>query len=133
MPLSGSCLCGAVRYEIDGLDGPIGHCHCRTCRKSHTAAYASTARVNRNRFRWTTGREMVRGFLSSPDKTRYFCGTCGAHILAEREGQDQVILRVASLDDDPGERPVAHIWTSHDAPWLEAEGIPTYPEWPIVR
>jgi hypothetical protein len=130
MGLSGSCLCGNVRYEIDGLDGQIGHCHCRTCQKAHSAAYAPTARVNRDRFRWTAGQDLVRGLVSSPGKTRYFCGTCGAHIVAEREGQDQVILRVASLDGDPGLRPVAHIWTSHDAPWLAAEGLPAFAEWP---
>jgi ADP-ribosyl-[dinitrogen reductase] hydrolase len=130
MTVSGSCLCGNVRYEIDRLDGQIGHCHCKTCRKAHSAAYASTARVNRPHFRWTAGKDLVRGFASSPGKTRYFCGTCGTHIVAEREGEDQVILRVASLDDDPGDRPVVHIWTAHDAPWLTGEGLPAFAERP---
>jgi len=45
-----------------------------------------------------------------------------------------VILRVATLDDDPGTQAVVHIWTSHDAPWLDdAPGAPGYPEWPPGR
>lgn len=45
--MKGSCACGAVEYEIDQLDMPIAHCHCRTCRKAHAAAFAPTARVMR--------------------------------------------------------------------------------------
>jgi hypothetical protein len=51
--------------------------------------------------------------------------------MAEREGEPQLILRVATLDDDPGVRPVVHIWTSHDVPWLrDGSDLPSYPEWP---
>jgi ADP-ribosyl-[dinitrogen reductase] hydrolase len=55
---------------------------------------------------------------------------CGTHLLAERPAQPHVILRVATLDDDPGCRPVIHVWTSHDAPWLTNDtDLPHYPEW----
>lgn len=46
----GGCLCGEVRYEIDGPIGPLGNCHCETCRKAHAAALATTARVARSDF-----------------------------------------------------------------------------------
>ncbi len=39
--MKGSCLRGAVRFEIDRLDGPIVHCPCRTCQKAHAAAIPS--------------------------------------------------------------------------------------------
>lgn len=129
--MKGSCLCGTVQYEIDQLDGPIGHCHCRTCRKSNAAAFTSTAWVNRDHFRWLRGRERLSSFESSPGKQRRFCSVCGSHLVAEREGEPQLILRVATLDDDPGMRPVVHIWTSHDVPWLRyGNDLSSYPEWP---
>ena len=53
--MHGSCLCGAIHYEIDGLSGPINHCSCRTCRKAHAAAFTSTAAVDRTHFRWLVG------------------------------------------------------------------------------
>lgn len=59
MAIPGSCLCGKVRYEIDGLATPIGFCHCRTCQKAHAAAAAPTARVHRDNFRWVAGQECV--------------------------------------------------------------------------
>lgn len=132
--MKGSCLCGAIRYEVDAFAGPIGHCHCHTCRKAHAAAFASTARVARGHFRWLGGQETLRSFESSPGKLRHFCGNCGSHLMAEWLTQPQIIVRVATLDDDPGLRPVAHIWTSHDVPWLAYDGqIATFTEAPPQR
>ncbi|WP_374046524.1 GFA family protein [Sphingopyxis sp. DBS4] len=128
MSLQGSCLCRAVRYEIDELSSPIGFCHCHTCRKAHAAAAAPTARVRRENFRWLIGDEIVKGYESSPGKVRYFCGRCGSHLVAMRTGQDEYILRVATLDADPVLRPVIHIWTSHDVPWLADDDLPMVPE-----
>ncbi|MDO8698574.1 MAG: GFA family protein [Pseudomonas sp.] len=126
--IKGSCLCGAIGYELDNLDMPIAHCHCLTCQKAHTAAFASTAGVLREHFRWTHGEERLAKFESSPGKFRYFCSACGSHLIAERPSQSHVIVRIATLDDDPQARPAEHIWTAHDRPWLSAEGIPSHPQ-----
>jgi hypothetical protein len=126
--LSGSCLCGAIRYEIDGRLGPLGHCHCRTCRKSHSAAFATTTRVSRDAFRWVQGRETLADFESSPGKRRYFCPRCGSQLIAAWDHEDEIILRVGSLDDDPGSRPAIEIWTDEKAPWYELSGtLPALP------
>jgi hypothetical protein len=129
--MKGSCLCGAVVYEIDRLNGPIFHCHCTTCRKAHAAAFASTAGVKREHFRWLRGEEKLSSFESSPGKRRYFCSVCGSHLVASRDTQVHVVLRVATLDEDPHAGLQAHIWTSHDASWLEYdETMPSYPTVP---
>lgn len=130
MPLRGSCLCGTVRYEVDQLDMPIGHCHCITCRKAHASAFTTTAGIMREHFRWTQGQDALRTFESSPGKLRLFCSSCGTHLIAGRPAQPHVILRVATLDDDPECTPTMHIWTSHDVPWLhDHAGLPRYSEW----
>lgn len=90
--MKGSCLCGAVAYEADRLAGPIVHCHCTTCRKAHAAAFASTARVAREDFRWTRGAASLGAYESSPGKIRHFCTACGAHLMAHWVAQPQVIL-----------------------------------------
>ncbi|MBB3232624.1 GFA family protein [Halomonas stenophila] len=132
--MKGSCLCGAVTYEVDRLDMPIGHCHCRTCQKAHAAAFATTAGVERRHFRWTADERHLSHYESSPGKRRWFCSLCGTHLMAERAGQPHVILRVATLDEDPGERPALHIWRSHEVPWLaHDEALPSYKAWPPGR
>lgn len=128
--MQGSCLCGAIAYEATQLDSPIEHCACRTCRKAHAAAFNTAAAVKHAHFRWLRGEEKLKAFESSPGKLRYFCGECGTHLVAQRAGRDALILRVATLDEDPGARPVAQIWSSHAVPWLHnGPDVLSYPEW----
>lgn len=131
--MKGSCLCRAIEYEVDSIDMPIWICHCQTCQKAHASAFATTAGVKREHFRWTKGREKLASYESSPGKLRHFCSVCGSHLVAERDSQAQVIVRVATLDENPGVAPIGHIWTSHDAPWLNYEGLPSYKERPSDR
>jgi len=127
--MKGSCLCGAVRYEIDRIDMPVQHCHCQTCRKAHSATFAPTAGVMHDHFRWVSGREKLTAFESSPGKIRYFCSVCGSQMIAQRDGRPNVLLRIATLDEDPGPQPSMHIWRSHDVAWLgDNEETQFFPE-----
>ena len=129
--MKGSCLCGAVVYEVAPFDIKIGHCSCRTCRKAHAAPFAATARVPREKFRWLQGADRLRAFESSPGKHRHVCSVCGSHVLAERPADPHVILRVATLDDDPGAKPLIHIWRSHEVPWCAyGDDVKGFAEWP---
>ena len=116
--IRGSCLCGSIAFEATKLSSPIGHCHCTTCRKAHSAAFSTTARVARTDFSWVRGQELLRSFESSPGKLRHFCGNCGTQLIAEWTDQAEVILRLGALDTDPGARPSVHIWVSDAVPWL---------------
>jgi hypothetical protein len=116
--IRGSCLCGSIAFEATKLSSPIGHCHCTTCRKAHSAAFSTTARVARTDFSWVRGQELLRSFESSPGKLRHFCGTCGTQLIAEWTDQAEIILRLGALDTDPGARPAVHIWVSDAVPWL---------------
>ena len=81
-------------------------------------------------FTWLRGTEQLRFYESSPGKRRYFCGNCGTQLVAQREGVCEVILRVATLDEDPGQVPQFHIWASAEVPWLQyGPHIAAYPEW----
>lgn len=126
--LCGGCLCGQIGYEIDGAIGPMGHCHCETCRAAHASAFATTARVARRDLRWTRGESELRAFESSPGKKRLFCPKCGSHLVAGWDHEDEWILRVGSLRDDPGSKPVVHVWTEEKAPWFElTDDLPALP------
>jgi hypothetical protein len=117
--LSGSCLCGAVAYEVAAPLERIVHCHCQTCRKTHGAAFSSVTAVPREKFRWTRGEDVLSAYQSSPGKFRRFCSRCGSHIMAERVAQPVVLLRLGCLDTTLGERPQMHIWRSDAASWYD--------------
>ena len=114
--ITGSCLCGEVKYEISGKVGDIVHCHCQTCRKAHGAAFSSVAAVNDHEFH-LLGNVTLGCFESSKGKKRYFCVNCGTQIYAKREGTEHIVLRLGYLDDDPQSVEKSHIWLSQKASW----------------
>ncbi len=127
--LRGSCLCGAISYEIDGNLGPIACCHCSMCRKAQGTAFASNAPVDAARFRIVTGEQELRAYSSSPGKYRWFCSICGSPIYSKRDAQPQVIrLRIGTLDSKITAKPMAHIHVASKAEWFEIlDGLPQYP------
>lgn len=128
--MRGSCLCEAVVYEVSQLDSPIDHCSCHTCRKAHAAAFNTSADVKREHFTWVKGKELLTSYESSPGKRRDFCSRCGTQLVAQVEGKDHLILRVASLDQDPGVTPQFQIWASQEVPWLSyGKHVVAYAEW----
>jgi hypothetical protein len=129
--LTGSCLCGSVVYEADAPAGPIVHCHCQTCRKTHGTAFSSVTNVPRERFRFVKGEELLNAFESSPGKFRKFCSRCGSHIVAERISQPTVLLRLGCLDTPIDDNPRAHIWRSDAASWYDPKlELPEFPQAP---
>ncbi|MFT7409338.1 MAG: hypothetical protein ACI9GJ_001314, partial [Parasphingorhabdus sp.] len=43
--ISGSCLCGAIRYSASASPLFQVHCHCQDCRKNTGSAFAALAFV----------------------------------------------------------------------------------------
>ena len=117
--LTGSCLCGQVRYEIDGLLRHITHCHCGMCRRAHGAAFATYANVSRRRFRLLAS-ATLREYHSSDHATRQFCSACGSPVFfVDDRYPDALSLSLGTLDGDPGGRAVAHTHVSTKATWYE--------------
>ena len=132
MVLHGSCLCGDVRYEIHGELSLPGHCHCSICRKAHGAAFGTYADAQRSQFRWTRGDDVLRRYESSPGNFRYFCGRCGSPLAAEIQlGHDMIGITLGTLDDDPGVRPLGHVFVRSKACWdVITDDLPRFDTWP---
>jgi hypothetical protein len=128
---AGSCLCGSVRYEVDGDLGDFGYCHCRSCRKASGSAHAANAPVERVRFRLRSGADSLREYESSPGKLRVFCGGCGSPIYAYLESSRETLrLRLGSLDTQFSKQPRAHTFVSDKAAWEPInDTLPAFSEW----
>jgi len=127
----GSCLCGAVAYEVSGELGDFGYCHCTSCRKASGSAHAANAPVDRTAFRLVRGGARVREYESSPGKLRAFCERCGSPLYAYLAAAPETIrLRIGSLDTPFAKRAQAHTWVSDKADWDVIEGpVSQFPEW----
>lgn len=97
----GSCLCGAVRYRINGPLKALTHCHCRKCQKAHGAAFATYASAPVSRLEIEAESGVLKGYESSPGVIRQFCGQCGSSLFwSDSRGgfADWVSIAVATLD-----------------------------------
>lgn len=117
--LAGGCLCGAIRFEIDGNLGPITCCHCSRCRRASGSAFVAAASVDPSSFRVTAGGDLVSEYESSPHYRRAFCTRCGSQLWGRSDDYPVVFVRAGGLDEDPGSRIAAHIMMSSKADWLE--------------
>lgn len=128
--LTGSCLCGQVRYEIRGEPKLMYHCHCGTCRKANGASLATNLILSADDFAVVAGRDLLAAFESSPRKHRYFCSRCGSPIYSHSQHTAQIVsVRCGTLDTAPAQRPSVHTHTASKAPWTEiCDGLPQAPE-----
>lgn len=124
MGMKGSCLCGQVRYEVEGFEPPVTHCHCSMCRKFHGSAYATYGAVRRERFHWLAGRELLQYYRAANDTVRGFCRVCGAS-LSFHVGEDPAPARfhiaLGTLDDRSTQPPAAHIHVASKASWSQID------------
>jgi len=127
----GSCLCGAVKYELDAELGDFGYCHCRACQKASGSAHAANAPIARCHFRLLQGEKSLTEFESSPGKFRSFCSACGSPIYAYLTALADVLrIRLGSLDSIFTKQPRAHTWVSERAEWAPIDDpLPQFGTW----
>jgi hypothetical protein len=130
--MKGSCLCEAVRYEVQAPFEEMHHCHCSRCRKAHGAAFSTFGRVPATALTVTRGADAIRRYRSSAQVERAFCGTCGSNLTFRFDGlPDAVWIAIGTLDEDPGLRPEGHIFAASIAPWHAiTDALPQYDEYP---
>ena len=124
-------FCGLIKYELSGGIELINNCHCSMCRKIHGAAFGSFLHADSKGFRWTAGENLVERYQSSPGNDRAFCRVCGSNMPVLEPHQNHVTIPAGTLDDDPGVKPMVHIFTGSKAPWFEIEdALPQFKEFP---
>jgi hypothetical protein len=127
----GSCLCGEIRYTIDGELSDFGHCHCRSCQKASGSAFASNAGVDRADLTLSDPNGRLREYQSSPGKLRAFCGRCGSPLYAYLQATPDVVrIRLGSLDTPFDGRAKAHTFVAEKACWHTIAGdLPQFDAW----
>jgi hypothetical protein len=118
--LTGRCLCGRVRFEINGQLGPVIHCHCSMCRRASGSCFATNASVRKEDFRILSGHDLIKEYESSPGNQRAFCSTCGTPLYGTFSDLPLVRrVRLGTLDIAQGAKSVAHMWTGSKSDWFE--------------
>ena len=124
VPVTGGCLCQAVRYEADVNLNEAFYCHCKTCQKTSGAPAAVGAMVKQGTLKFT--KEEPKVFQSSPFGQRSFCQHCGSRLVwMSPDKADWTAIFVGSLDHPEHAIPVEHLSVESQMPWYKvADDLP---------
>jgi hypothetical protein len=125
---TGSCLCGARRYEIKGEIDGVWMCHCSLCRKASGSVGNAILIVPRERFRWLSGEEHGAIYALRPSYTITRCKTCGSPLPAEEDDKN-VYITAGTLDEPLGAGVRTHLFCASRADWdQDAPGVRYFDE-----
>ena len=122
----GSCLCGGVRFTVDGELPPGDACHCVACRKSSGHYFASTD-VPREALSFDAD-TTLRWYASSEKVRRGFCGECGASLFWDAVGSAKIAIALGAFDGSTGSALHMHIFVAEKGDYYAiADGLPQNP------
>ena len=123
----GSCLCGAVVFEVEGPFDGFLNCHCSRCRKASGTAHACEVIVGAGALRWLRGEALVARF-DLPQARSFataFCRTCGAPMPHLTRSGRQAIVPAGAFDDRLGAVPDRHLhWASRADWYVHGDSLP---------
>ena len=130
---TGSCGCGAVRFEVTAPLVSAAYCHCTRCQRRTGTAKSANARVEPGSVRVVAGEDELREWEPEGGFAKIFCGRCGSALFSRApDSSDYSGVRLGAIDGDPGVRPQWHQFVAYAASWEEIpdDGLPRYPERP---
>ena len=116
--LRGSCLCGAVQFELTEDPGRLAFCHCTTCKKISGGAGTANVGVRSAAIRILQGSEVLRTFQPGEGSAKTFCSVCGANLFGGGwPKSERASVRVPGLEGRFEPESGAHIFVRSVASW----------------
>lgn len=120
---TGSCLCGAVRFEVDAELSPPDACHCTQCRR-HSGHYFVSTDVPRSALT-VHGAEHVTWYRSSENIRRGFCAICGSSLFWDPTHRDWTSIAMGAFDLPTDTQLKLHIFVAEKGDYYAiADGLP---------
>ena len=125
---TGSCLCGGVKFQIEGPLRPVSYCHCAQCRKTSGHFVAATA-CQHEQLNMLVA-DSLKWFRSSPEAQRGFCSECGASVFWCPDGGKYISIMAGTIDLPTGLSPEHHIFVADSSDYYTIDdGLPQYAEY----
>ena len=129
-PVTGGCLCGAVRFEGEAFMRSAYYCHCTFCQKSTGEPFEIGVPIKTGTLHFTKGKPTY--YASSSFGRRGFCAICGSRLLwTPPDGKDEwgTNVAVCALDNPADVQPRYHTYTDTKLPWLDiSDDLPQFTE-----
>lgn len=119
MTMTGSCLCGTVKYATGSDFEMVGNCHCRTCKKITGSAFEAFAVIACESFTLLAGDESLVEYKVSSKAKKHFCGICGTPVYNQhRLAPGKLIVHLGSLDEPERLTPSVNLYCESMLPWV---------------
>lgn len=116
----GGCLCGAVRFVVEGPPKWTAFCHCQSCRKHTGAPVSSFAGYERVNVTFTRG--LLAIYASSAGVKRGFCGRCGSTLTYEGDRwPTEMHFHVGAFDHPEAFSPSGEAFAEERLPWFHIQ------------
>jgi hypothetical protein len=132
--LRGSCLCGAIEFEVIGPIRGVGSCHCSKCRKVSGAAGNAQFIVRAGKFNWVKGQEHRVTYRLPDGWGPSRCAICGSPVPDSYDGGQRIWVQAGLMNGPLNTEIVQHIFCDSRADWdRDAANVQHHAEYPAGR
>jgi hypothetical protein len=123
--MRGHCLCGTIKFEIDGSRFKLYQCHCSLCRRQSGSSSNAATIVPAEKFRWLSGAEFISSWTKDTGFRSDFCSHCGSPVPNPLRSMPYVWVPAGLLENGDELEIVSHLFMGSKAPWdsISLEGL----------
>ena len=115
--MRGSCLCGAVKFEVSGPLPRLYQCHCSLCRKQGGSTSNTAALFPTESFRWLSGQSRISSYVKPTGFRSDFCSVCGATLPNPLRSTPYYWVPTGAFDDQAPLEIALHLHIASRAAW----------------
>lgn len=133
--ITGSCLCGAISFEVVNTFEKLFLCSCEQCRQITGSAFSANLFVSIEGFDWVMGTEKIASYqVPGRDISKSFCRVCGAGVPWANADATKMIVPAGSLSEPANVAECLRIFASEQPAWAsELEQVPAHAEFPVSQ
>ena len=127
--LLGSCLCGAVRFEVTEPFVRVSYCHCTNCKRISGGTGTVSGRARSSAIRILAGERLLRTYQPVEGTGKTFCSVCGSNLFGGGWPESEYSsVRLSAIDTPFDRGPESHIFVRSVAAWetLPEDGAERY-------
>ena len=118
--MTGRCLCGGIRFEVDADTDRLRFCHCTSCKKLSGSGGTANVRVRSDDIRILEGRDLLTTYQPSEGSAKTFCSRCGSNMFGGGWPDSELCsVRFTTFDEQPKPSETQHVFVESVAPWEE--------------
>jgi len=115
--MKGECLCGGVKFRIEGNIPNLYQCHCSLCRKVTGSSANAATFVKQENFRWLSGQDKISSFQKPTGYRSDFCSVCGSPVPNQLRGMELLWVPAGLLEESFKAAVNVHLHMNSAASW----------------